>query len=127
MQWFAKLSGFAHTTIISIEEETLIELSSFVTTPKSRKVTVEWTTESEIDNAGFNLYRAESEDGEYIQINEGLIPAEGSPTEGASYEFFDEGVKNRRTYYYKLEDIDLNGVSTMHGPVSATPRLIYGR
>jgi hypothetical protein len=32
-------------------------------------------------------------------------------------------VKNRETYWYKLEDIDLNGKSTMHGPVSATSRL----
>ena len=29
-------------------------------------------------------------------------------------------------YCYKLEDIDLNGNSTMHGPANATPRLIYG-
>ena len=55
-----------------------------------------------------------------------LIPAQGSSTQGASYEFVDDGVQNRKTYYYKLEDIDLNGKSTMHGPVSATPRLIYG-
>ena len=55
-----------------------------------------------------------------------LIPAQGSSTQGASYEFIDNDVKNRKTYYYKLEDIDLNGNSTMHGPVSATPRLIYG-
>jgi hypothetical protein len=33
-------------------------------------------------------------------------------------------VKNRQTYYYKLEDIDLSGTSTLHGPISATPRLI---
>jgi hypothetical protein len=35
-------------------------------------------------------------------------------------------VKNYRSYYYKLEDIDLDGTSTMHGPVSAVPRGIYG-
>ena len=35
-------------------------------------------------------------------------------------------LQNRKTYYYKLEDIDINGTATMHGPVSATPRLIYG-
>jgi hypothetical protein len=33
-------------------------------------------------------------------------------------------VKNRTTYYYKLEDIDLNGKSTMHGPVSAMPKRV---
>jgi hypothetical protein len=34
-------------------------------------------------------------------------------------------VRNRKTYYYMLEDIDLNGTSTMHGPVSAMPRVMY--
>jgi len=54
-----------------------------------------------------------------------LIPAKGAVTQGSSYEIIDKDVKNRKTYYYKLEDIDLNGTSTMHGPVSAMPRLIY--
>ena len=29
-----------------------------------------------------------------------------------------------KTYYNKLEDIDIYGTSTMHGPVSAEQRLI---
>jgi len=104
------------------DEPTLITLSSFTATPSDRAVILTWTTESEIDNAGFNLYRAESGDGEYVKINDSLIPAKGSPTQGATYQFIDENVKNRAIYYYKLEDIDLSGKSTMHGPVSAVPR-----
>jgi hypothetical protein len=106
--------------------ETLIALSSFSATPKAGKVIVQWNTEAETDNAGFNIYRADSEDGEYIKINTSLISAKGSSTQGASYGFIDTDVQNRKTYYYKLEDIDLNGKSTMHGPVKAVPRLIYG-
>jgi hypothetical protein len=102
----------------------LIGLSSFTATPSNRQVILKWTTESEIDNAGFNLYRSEAEGGEYVKINDSLIPAEGSSTQGASYQYVDSNVKNRTTYYYKLEDIDINGTSTMHGPVSATPRRI---
>jgi hypothetical protein len=107
-------------------ESTLIKLSSFIATPKSGKIILSWNTASETDNVGFNLYRAESENGEYIQINDSLIPSKGSSTQGASYEFADNDVKNRKTYYYKLEDIDLNGISTLHGPITATPRLIFG-
>ena len=81
----------------------------------------------EIRNAGFNLYRSRSRDGEHIQINDFLIPAEGSPSESATYQFVDENVKNRNTYYYKLEDIDLYGKSTIHGPVGAVPRMINKR
>ena len=56
----------------------------------------------------------------------GSISMQGSITQGAFYEFVDTNVQNRKTYYYKLEDMDLNGISTMHEPVNATPRLIYG-
>jgi len=123
---YAKLSGFDHTTIIGVVDPTLITLSSFTASPSNKEVIVKWTTESEIDNAGFNLYRAESETGAYTKINNVLISAKGSSTQGASYEFVDKAVQNRKTYYYNLEDIDLSGKSTIHGPVSATPRLIFG-
>jgi len=109
------------TTIIP----TLIELSFFSATPKLGGTVLQWSTEAEINNAGFNLYRSESENGEYIKINPSLIPSQGSPTQGAAYEFSDKNVQNRKTYYYKMEDIDINGVSTFHGPESAMPRLLY--
>ena len=112
-------------TILHYSNVTLITLSSFTAIPSDRQVTLEWTTESEIDNAGFNLYRSEVENGNYSKINSSLIPAKGSSTQGAAYGFDDNNVQNRKTYYYKLEDIDLNGTSTMHGPVKATPRLIF--
>ncbi|MCX5896520.1 MAG: DUF1566 domain-containing protein, partial [Proteobacteria bacterium] len=101
---------------------TLVTLTSFTATPKSTKVILDWNTESEIDNAGFNLYRSESENGNYSKINTSLIPAQGSSTQGASYEYVDSDVQNRKTYYYKLEDIDNGGISTFHGPVKAVPR-----
>ncbi len=105
---------------------TIIELLSFSAEPKAGEIVLSWSTESEIDTAGFNLYRSAQQNGEYIKMNSSLIPAKGSSTQGASYQFIDNNVRNRKTYYYKLEDIDMNGASTMHGPVSATPRWIYG-
>jgi len=114
------------STTTTTAPATLIELSSYTAIPKASKVILQWNTESETDNAGFNLYRSTSENGDYIKINDSLIPAEGTSTQGASYSFVDNEVKNRMTYYYKLEDIDLNGTSTMNGPVTATPRWIFG-
>jgi hypothetical protein len=105
---------------------TAIKLSSFTATPGIGKVVLTWKTESEINNAGFNLYCASTENGNYKKINASLIQAQGSAISGAKYEFLNEPLKNGKIYYYKLEDIDLNGTSTMHGPVSTTPRLIYG-
>jgi hypothetical protein len=105
---------------------TVISLTSFTAQASNGRVKLEWTTEAEIDNAGFNIYRSETEAGEYVKINSELIPAKGSETKGAKYVFTDNIAKNRKTYFYKLEDVDLNGTSTMHGPKSATPRLILG-
>lgn len=114
-------SGFFGTV-----KTTLIELADFTVKPGNKKVTVLWGTASEIDNAGFNIYRAESPDGDYVKINGSLIPAEGSSTKGATYEFIDRNVSNRKTYYYKLQDTDLEGKNTFNGPASTTPRWIYG-
>jgi hypothetical protein len=75
-------------------------------TPVASVVIVEWTTESEVDVAGFNLYRSESPDGPYVKVNTALIP-------GAS----DPNVVDGHTYYYKLEDVELGGTTTLHGPI----------
>jgi hypothetical protein len=104
---------------------TLVELSSFTAKEGNGRVMLEWVTETEIDNVGFNILRSESENGEYIKINDAIIPAQTGAVEGASYQFTDSNAKNRTTYYYKLEDMDLNGNATQHGPQSATPRWIY--
>ncbi len=114
------------TTTTSSAPPTVVELASFTATPSNRAVILEWQTASEIDNFGFNLYRAVSEDGDYVKINAALIPSKGTSTQGAAYEFVDRDVKNRKTYWYKIEDIDVNGTSTFHGPVSATPRVLLG-
>jgi len=112
--------------VVANVEPTLVTLSSLAARPLNSGARIVWETESEIDNAGFNIYRAETPGGKYTQINKELIPAAGSPVEGGSYAFEDRGLKNKKTYYYRLEDIDMYGNSTFHGPVEATPRLVYG-
>ena len=64
------------------------------------------------------------ENGHYEEINSALIPTQGSTTQGASYDSTDTDVKNRKTCWYKLEDIDLGGNST-YMATSATPRLMF--
>ncbi|MCP4714437.1 MAG: hypothetical protein GY868_04910, partial [Deltaproteobacteria bacterium] len=105
---------------------TLITLSDFSATAGSRKVILNWSTSSEIDNAGFNLYRAEAGTEGYVKINSALIPAKGSSTEGATYKFVDREAKRGQAYAYKLEDVDQNGQTTLHGPVEATAGRLFG-
>jgi hypothetical protein len=102
---------------------TVIELDSFTAVAGNKNVTLTWVTASERDNSGFNIYRADSEDGNYAKINSEIIPAQGSPVQSTKYTYTDSTAKNRKTYFYKLEDVDMFGKATLNGPYSATPRL----
>lgn len=80
-------------------------------------VTVEWSTASELNTAGFNLYRGDTQDGPFTRINAELIPASPDPLIGGSYVFTDTAVVAGRTYYYQLEDVETSGAATVQGVV----------
>ena len=88
-----------------------------VATAAPAAVIVEWTTESEVKLAGFNLYRSESMDGSYVKLNGTLIPASPDPIAGGEYSYTDTTARAGVTYYYKLEDVELDGTAMLHGPI----------
>ena len=98
------------------ELPTLITLDSFTAEAVSSSVTLAWETGTEIDNAGFNLYRARTTNGPWTKINDALIVAHGDAVSGGSYHIFD--TPGDGTFYYRLENVDLNGVRVLHGPVA---------
>jgi hypothetical protein len=77
-----------------------------------------WTTGSEIDLLGFNVWRSENEDAGYTQRNSALIPTR-SPGEIVSnaYELLDGGLAQAKTYYYRLEVIRAVGDAEWMGPI----------
>ena len=83
-------------------------------------VTVEWSTASELNTAGFNLYRGETPDGPFTRINRELIPASPDPLIGGTYIFTDTAVVAGRTYYYQLEDVETSGTASVQGVVEVT-------
>ena len=80
-------------------------------------ILVQWTTGSEINTAGFNLYRSDKAEGPFTRINARLVPATNDPIAGGKYQYQDDDVRSGQTYYYELEDVELNGTSTRHGPI----------
>jgi hypothetical protein len=108
--------GFECKNCQCVEKPVVIDLVRFQAKGKLARIFLKWETASEIDTAGFNIYRADAEDGVYNKINMALIPAKGSATEGAAYKFVDWNVEKDKTYYYKLEDIDSTGKGTLHEP-----------
>jgi hypothetical protein len=98
-----------------------VELSSFTVAAGDGQVTLRWVTESEVNNLGFNLYRAEQREGiigEYVQINDALIPGMVNTSTQQSYEFVDHTIPHDGTYWYQLEDVDFDGLNALHDPIS---------
>ena len=96
---------------------TVVFLASFTATWEGSGVLVEWVTKTEIDNVGFNLYRSTGAGGTYIKLNQEMIPGLLSSVNGRAYTFYDANVTPGNVYCYQLEDINLRGERTMHGPV----------
>jgi hypothetical protein len=86
-------------------------------------VDIDWETATELDTVGFNVYRADSPDGTLSKVNDTLIPASSEPLTGGKYSYLDRSVKPGMTYYYYLEDVDVNGVVNRNGP-TVVKRLI---
>lgn len=72
-------------------------------------VVINWTTESEVDNAGFNILRSETRTGEFKVITAQLIPGAGTTAERNTYTWTDTTAKPNVVYYYQIEDVSLDG------------------
>lgn len=105
---------------INVVGPTLVTLVSFTATEFNEKVRLKWETATEIDNAGFNIWRSEGDSNTFVKINELFIIAQGDETIGEKYFFTDLDVVPGKTYHYQLEDVEFDGDSTLHGPISVT-------
>ena len=116
-------SAFSDWVISDAEDDTALPvgLISFTATPGDGQVTLKWVTESERDNLGFTIYRSLSEKRDYQRITSELIPGAGNSAYRNEYEYVDKSLTNGVTYWYKLEDVDYDGNTSLHGSVSATP------
>ncbi len=109
-----------------------VSLSSFrpVRDASTGHVEISWVTQSELNNAGFNILRSESKTGEFAVINtKGLIAGHGTTSEKHVYTYTDTAAKPNAVYYYQIEDVSMDGVRTtlrtthLRGDVSARGKL----
>ena len=101
---------------------TAVELLSFGVGNVPDGVVINWETASETNNLGFNIYRADTPDGIKVKLNAELIPTNVVPGSvvGATYEYRDLTANKPQAYFYWLEDVDLNGKTSIHGPEGVT-------
>ncbi len=112
------------TTAFSVDNSLPVELSAWSVNSNNGTVTLNWTTESEIENQGFIIERSQSSETAFVELasfatDEGLL-GQGSTSARHSYTFTDKAVTVGETYSYRLADVDYQGTVTTHDELSVT-------
>mgnify|MGYP006279922469 FL=1 len=96
-----------------------VTLSSFTATFNGNSSVLQWVTQSEVNNVGWNVYRSQNEDYTFaVKINYDLIDGAGTTTELTEYDYADESeFQSGETYYYWLESVDYSNTTNLHGPI----------
>ena len=109
------ITQFSPWTLNSIVP-TAVDFDSATVTNVTNSNIIQWKTGLEVNNLGFNVYRQTG--GERVKINPSLIAgtalmvgADVAVKSGYSYSWTDEFSRPDASYW--LEDIDLNGTSTL--------------
>jgi len=97
-----------------------VELSSFTAQFIENTPTLYWTTQSEIDNMGWFVYRNEENEFTTSEKISEFIEGHGTTTQQQSYiyEYRIENPKVGDTYYYWLESIDYSGIVNHYDEVA---------
>jgi uncharacterized repeat protein (TIGR01451 family) len=115
------LANNSSTVNSTIQSSTAVQLTSFrALARREGGVLLEWHTREEIRNLGFQVYREDAQ-GRH-KLNPSIIAGAAlfvrgaQPQHGAkTYRWLDPAGSSEAAYL--LEDVDLNGTRTMHGPV----------
>jgi len=119
--------AFFDNTTVTVEEPTAVKLTGFTAVQNGEEVVLHWQTGYEARNLGYNIYREQN--GKRLSITPSLVAGSalisGRPTalrSGFDYTWYDdlkqgdEGRVPGVTYW--LEDVDIEGTRTMHGPIA---------
>ena len=88
-----------------------VELSHFrpVRDKATGAVVITWSTQSELNNAGFFIKRSQQRDGEFKVINAAMVAGAGTTSEKQFYTYSDTTAQPNVVYYYQIEDVSLDG------------------
>lgn len=90
-------------------------------TPPRYANTLRWTTASEVDNFGFDVYRSQSPDGPFVRMTTSPIPGAGTRDEPSHYSYTDDTIQPDVEYYYYIESISMAGEREKFTPTYKAP------
>jgi len=89
------------------------------------KNTAHWTTASEEDNFGYDVYRGDVEKGPFVKLTKQPILGTATTSETHKYEFADDTIDPCKDYWYYVESIATNGSREKFTPVFHVPAKVH--
>ena len=88
-----------------------VELSHFrpARDKETGAVVITWSTQSELNNAGFFIKRSNQRDGQFQVVNATMVAGAGTTGEKQFYTYTDATAQSNVVYYYQIEDVSLDG------------------
>jgi hypothetical protein len=111
-------SGFSDFAIV-VDQNTPfpVALTRLQAEGRDDHIAVRWTTEREVNNAGFTVLRSLNPNQGFHKI--GWREGQGTSSESHAYQLQDADVLRDTTYYYRLKQHDLDGQTTLTKVVEA--------
>ncbi len=106
--------GGVAPTIVTLEDiaDLPIVLGKFTSQLVGQTLLIEWQTQTEVGNLGFNLYGKVGED-DWQRLNPDVIPGQGDSVEVVSYSFSASALG---VTALAISDVNARGEEELHGP-----------
>ena len=111
------LTTFSEFAEVSSTIPLPVDFISLQAIPKTNFIDVIWETKQEENNSGFEIQRSINKDAGYKVL--GFVQGNGTTTQTSNYNFEDYEVQSDVVYYYRLKQIDFDGVEKYTNVVEA--------
>jgi uncharacterized repeat protein (TIGR01451 family) len=112
------LAGEDDQASVTFSRLTAVTLTGLSADRQAKGVQLRWTTGSELNSLGFQIYRSASGSrSDAVLVTPQIILARGGATSGASYSYLDTSAVAESSYSYWLVEQSKGGGSSEFGPV----------
>ena len=119
--WVAALFVFSGT--VGAADAPVGVCGSQVKVPAEKRLsnTAHWSTASEEENFGYDVYRGDAEQGPFVKLTKQPMLGNGTTSETHKYKYVDDSIDPCKDYWYYVESINTDGSREKFTPVFRAP------